>query len=167
MGRKTRKQQKRTRCGRGRTIRRKSSVRAKKMVGGVSQFKSLLKEELRKVGIVDTKYSSYKNEDLVSNYGVHSIGVDSNADADDRFLTLDQKKGVAWWRAVIRCNNISISCSDNIPIISSSERVSSSGITSSFGAIDHILGSHSFIRRSDALYDSDSSIGLDDSMSGP
>ncbi len=154
MGRKTRKQQKRTRRGRGRTIRRKSSVRAKKMVGGFSQFKSLLKDELEKLSIDTTGYSSYTNEDLVSKYGVYSIGIDPITVHNSIFLgryTLDQKKGVAWWRAVDGCKdedekNRNEFCSKEIPIVPS--RV--------------------FIPRSDAMYDdSDGSIGWDDHRSEP
>ncbi len=145
MGRKTRKQQKRTRRRRGRTIRRKSSVRAKKMVGGVSEFKSLLKEELRKVGIVDTKYSSYTNDELVSNYGVHSIGIDPNMVDNSLYYERPgiNQIGVAWWRAVNDCNLKGRLCSKEIPIVPSSV----------------------FIPRRDTMYDD--SDGWDDTRSEP
>ena len=82
------------------------------MKGGVSQFKSLLEEKLKGLGVTIPKNYSENTHDLYSNYGIYAdLAIQrvrnplDNVEAFNYFSE-ELRTGIAWLRAVNDCENI-------------------------------------------------------------
>ncbi len=100
--------------------------KASVMKGGISEFKSILLKQLKRLGVDIPKDYSKNTHDLYSNYGIYANLANQRVrnPLDDveafNYFSEELRKGIAWLRAVDDCqhpsNNRNNNCARHIPV---------------------------------------------------